>query len=214
MNDEGFRHQIVDTVRRFISDGLCTGTSGNLSIRNNNGILITPSGVPYDALTAADLVQLDSEGAVVSGVHKPSSEWRMHRDILAARTDVNAIVHVHSPSATAIACTRQGIPAFHYEVALVGGDSIRCAPYATFGTAELAVNALAALDARNACLLANHGQITLGTSIDAAYNMAQIVEGLARQYLLSCQFGEPVLLTAAEMQQTLERFSHYGRRDD
>jgi L-fuculose-phosphate aldolase len=206
------RRDIIATVRSFTGLGLGVGTAGNASVRVPGGLLITPSGVSYAELRPADIVQLNPAGELISGRLVPSSEWRFHRDILARRNDVGAVVHVHSAYATAIACTRRDIPAFHYMVAVAGGDSIRCAPYATFGTAALSRHALAALRGRQACLLANHGQIALGTDLRSALAMAQEVEELARQYWLSQQLRQPVLLAGKEMAVILEKFKHYGRR--
>ncbi|OGT84480.1 MAG: fuculose phosphate aldolase [Gammaproteobacteria bacterium RIFCSPLOWO2_02_FULL_61_13] len=206
------RRDIIAAVRSFAGLGLGVGTAGNVSVRAPGGVLITPSGVPYSELRPADIVQLNPAGEVISGRLAPSSEWRFHCDILARRNDVGAIVHAHSAFATAIACTRRDIPAFHYMIAVAGGDSIRCAPYATFGTAALSQHALSALRGRQACLLANHGQIALGSNLTAALAMAQEVEELSRQYWLSKQLRRPVLLAGREMKLVLEKFKNYGRR--
>ena len=212
MKHLALRREIIATARSIAGLGLGVGTAGNVSARVPGGVLITPSGVPYAELRAADMVQLNLAGKVISGRLAPSSEWRFHCDILARRKDVGAVVHVHSAFATAIACTRRGIPAFHYMVAVAGGDSIRCAPYATFGTAALSRHALSALRGRQACLLANHGQITLGVDLPAALAMAQEVEELSRQFWLSQQLRRPVLLAGKEMAVVLEKFKNYGRR--
>ena len=190
--------------------GLNRGSSGNLSVRTDDGLLITPSGVPPAALTAKAMVAMTIEGTWPAG-QRPSSEWRFHRDIYLARGGAGAVVHVHSPFATALACLRRDIPAFHYMVAVAGGDSIRCAFYATFGTQDLSDHALAALEGRHACLLANHGLIAVGADLDGAVRMAVEVEALAEQYWRALQVGEPVLLDAAEMAVVLERFATYGR---
>jgi L-fuculose-phosphate aldolase len=189
--------------------GLNRGTSGNLSVRSDDGLLVTPSGVVPAALTSDAMVAVTIDGVWPKG-RQPSSEWRFHRDIYRARGEVGAIVHVHSPFATALACLRRDIPAFHYMVAVAGGDSIRCAPYATFGSQELSDRALAALDGRRACLLANHGLIAVGADLDGAVRMAIEVEALAEQYGHALQVGEPVLLDAAEMAEVLEKFATYG----
>lgn len=214
MKREKLRDEIIQTVRLFNTTGLSIGTSGNLSARTAKGFLITPTGVPYEDLKPASLVELDSQGNVVGGRLKPSSEWRFHRDIYLSRGEVNAVVHVHSPHATAIACTRQSIPAFHYMIAIAGGDSIRCADYATFGTEELVKNVLRALQDRKACLLANHGMVALGESVKTAFKLAREVEELAKQYWLSRQAGEPVLLDDAEMKVNLEKIKTYGIQTD
>ncbi len=206
-------HQkIIETAKQFNVSGLSVGTSGNLSARTSQGYLITPSGIPYHQLKEADIVEMDLQGNVVHGDLKPSSEWHFHQDIYLAREEINAIVHVHSDYATGIACTRQDIPAFHYMVARAGGDSIRCAEYATFGTDALSQNAVKALQGRNACLLANHGMIALGESIDSAYKLAEEIENIAKQYYISKQLGEVVLLDGDEMKTNLEKFKTYGQQ--
>lgn len=207
------REEILETVLAFNSTGLSCGKSGNVSVLTEGGFLITPTGIAYDEMLARDIVELDTEGMIIKGRLQPSSEWHIHRDIYVSRVEVNAIVHVHSPYATAIACTRQDIPAFHYMVAVAGGDSIRCAEYATFGTEALSKNAIAALKGRYACLLANHGMITLGEDIQSAFNLALQVEDLAKQYWLSSQFGEPVILDEEEMRINLEKFKTYGKQE-
>ena len=206
------KQQLIDTVLAFHGKGLSAGTSGNASVRAGSGFLITPTGVAYESLQADSLVTLDLDGQLIEGDLKPSSEWRFHRAIYASRPEVSAVVHVHSPYATGIACTRKGIPAFHYMIALAGGDCIRCAAYATFGTEELSGNALAALQDRKACLLANHGQIAVGGDLQQALELAEAVENLARQYWISTLFGEPELLDADEMRVNLEKFRHYGEQ--
>jgi len=206
-------HQkIIETAKQFNVSGLSVGTSGNLSARTSQGYLITPTGIPYHQLKEADIVEMDLQGNVVYGDLKPSSEWHFHQDIYLAREEINAIVHVHSDYATGIACTRQDIPAFHYMVARAGGDSIRCAEYATFGTDALSQNAVKALQGRNACLLANHGMIALGESIDSAYKLAEEIENIAKQYYISKQLGEVVLLDGDEMKTNLEKFKTYGKQ--
>lgn len=204
------RRAIIAGVRSFAGLGLGVGSAGNISVRVPGGLLITPTGVPYAELRPADIVTLDEDGAVRAGRLVPSSEWRFHCDILRTRPDAGAVVHVHSTFAAAVACTRRDIPAFHYMVAVAGGDSIRCARYATFGTAALSRHALRALDGRRACLLANHGQIALGADLADALAMAREVEELARQYWIAQQLGRPVLLGRAEMNTVLEKFRHYG----
>ena len=206
-------HQkIIETAKQFNVSGLSVGISGNLSARTSQGYLITPSGIPYHQLKEADIVEMDLQGNVVHGDLKPSSEWHFHQDIYLAREEINAIVHVHSDYATGIACTRQDIPAFHYMVARAGGDSIRCAEYATFGTDALSQNAVKALQGRNACLLANHGMIALGESIDSAYKLAEEIENIAKQYYISKQLGAVVLLDGDEMKINLEKFKTYGKQ--
>ncbi len=208
--ERGLRVRIIDAARRMNASGMNQGRSGNVSARVEGGFLVTPTGVPYEELNPPDLVFMRRDGERV-GSYTPSSEWRIHRDIYEKRAESGAIVHTHSPFATSLACLRRGIPPFHYEVAFAGGNDIRCAEYATFGTQELSDNALAALEGRHACLLANHGVVALGRDIDAAFGMAAKVEALARLYWQALQAGEPVLLDDAEMARLLEKFSTYGR---
>ncbi len=204
------RQEIIDTALAMNAGRINQGTSGNLSVRLNDRILITPSGVAYDALRPEDLVEIAIDGRVI-GRGKPSSEWLFHRDLLSARRDASVVLHSHPVHATALACLRRDIPAFHYMVAVAGGDSIRCAPYATFGTQELSDHALAALVDRRACLLANHGVIVLGASLREALDLATEVEALAAQYLAALQVGEPALLTDAQMRDVLDRFAGHRR---
>ena len=212
MNEINLRKQIIETAIAFNTSGLSVGTSGNLSVRTSQGYLITPTGIPYHQLKEADIVEMDIQGNVIQGDLKPSSECHFHQGIYLAREEVNAIVHVHSDYATGIACTRQDIPAFHYMVARAGGDSIRCAEYATFGSEALSENALKALEERRACLLANHGMIALGEDLNSAYNLAEEVENIAKHYWLSKQSGEPVLLDDKEMEHNIEKFKTYGKQ--
>ena len=201
---------IIDACRAMNASGLNQGTSGNVSVRRGDGMLVTPSGVPYDATTPDMLVEVGADGAH-RGPLRPSSEWRMHLAIYAARPEAGAVVHVHSPYAAALSCHRRGIPAFHYMVAAAGGPDIRCADYATFGTGALSDAMMAALEGRRACLLANHGQIAFGPTLDKALWLAGEVETLARQYLLALGLGAPVELDGAEMDRVLALFATYGQ---
>lgn len=204
---------LIEAARRLDALGFMPSKAGNLSFRTADGFIITPSGVAYAALSECDLVTLDPSGAMRAGVNRPSSEWRLHAAIYAARPDALAIVHTHSPRATALACARRAIPPFHYMIALAGGADIRCAPYATFGTEELAEAAVAALEGRRACLLANHGVVALGRTIGEATRLAREVESLAGQYLDVLAAGvAPVLLTPLEMEQVHAQFQDYGQR--
>jgi L-fuculose-phosphate aldolase len=212
MSDLSLREEIIATANAMNATGLSPGKSGNVSARNAAGnVLITPTGVAYAALKPGDIVTLDGQGNVLAGGLQPSSEWHFHVAVYNARPEIGAIVHAHSLYATALACARREIPAFHYMVAAAGGDSIRCAPYATFGTRELAAFAVEALAGRMACLLANHGQIALGASPSKALAMAEEVESLAAQYVAALQIGQPVLLDAGEMRKVLEKFKTYGQ---
>lgn len=212
MNDQPLREAIIETVLSFQTNGLSVGTSGNASVRSGDGFLITPTGVVYDDLTTEKIVAMNMSGGVIKGDYKPSSEWHFHSGIYQARPEVNAIVHVHSPYATGLACNQKPIPAFHYMVARAGGDSIRCAEYATFGSEALSINAVSALEGRSACLLANHGQIALGKNLSQALSLAEEVEELAKQYSIALQFGTPVLLNKKEMKINLDKFKNYGKQ--
>jgi L-fuculose-phosphate aldolase len=205
------RRAIVETCRQMNVLGLNQGKAGNLSARVPGGLLVTPSGLAYDAMTPDDIVFMKTDGALPEGQRTPSSEWRFHRDILAARAEVGAVLHSHAMFATTLACLHRDIPAFHYMVAVAGGDSIRCAPYATFGTQALSDHALTALTDRRACLLANHGLIALGASVGEALDLGVEVETLAAQYWRALQVGEPHILPAGEMAVVLEKFKGYGR---
>lgn len=188
--------------------GINRGTSGNVSARVDKGFLVTPSALPYERTEPDDIVFVDADGAA-SGRRNPSSEWRFHRDIYAARPDAQAIVHTHASFATTLACLGRSIPAFHYMIAVAGGDDIRCAPYATFGTQALSDHAVRALGGRRACLLAHHGMITLGATLDAALALAVEVETLAEMYWRALAIGEPALLPADEMTTVVEKFDRY-----
>jgi L-fuculose-phosphate aldolase len=205
------REKIVATARTMDLAGFAPNKSGNVSVRANGGMLITPSGLPYARMTPADIVALDLDGTVGGG-GKPSSEWPFHAAIYKARPDALAIVHTHSPKATALACARRPIPAFHYMIAYCGGSDVRCADYATFGTPELADAVVRGLQGRKAVLLANHGVVAIGSSLEGAYAIAAEVENLAGEYLAILAAGlEPVILDEAEMERVAERFSGYGK---
>ena len=208
MKHRRLRRQIIETARQMNARGLNQGISGNLSARISGGLLVTPSGVDYDTLQPGGIVEMAFDGAwrCAEPARRPSSEWRFHRDILAARPEFGAVLHCHARNATALSCLRKDIPAFHYMVAVAGGDSIRCAPYATFGGETLSKNALAALKGRSSCLLANHGLIACAESLAQALALAVEVEELAAQYLLALQAGRPTLLSKAEMKRVLAKF--------
>ncbi len=209
--DPALRQAMLEAMRKLSALGLNRGTSGNVGVRLQDTFLVTPSGVPAEDLTAPSLVEMDFSGAVLSG-GKPSSEWRIHRDILAARADIGAVVHTHSRYATTLACLQREVPAFHYMIAAAGGDSIRCSPYALFGSQELSDLALQALAQRKACLLGNHGMLALGADLRAAMALALEVESLCEQYWSTLQIGEPHLLSTSQMQLVLEKFKTYGQR--
>lgn len=210
MNEKELRGELVRIANNLDAQGLNRGTSGNISARYEEGMLITPSGMGAEGLTEDDIVFVHWDGTA-RGRWKPSSEWLFHRDIYASREEFGAIVHVHPIAATALACLRRDIPPFHYMIALAGGDNIRCAEYATFGTQDLSDNALVALLERKACLLANHGMIAAGENLAEAYSIAVEVETLSEMYLRALQAGVPVLLNPHEFQDAQRRFGSYGK---
>jgi len=213
MTDTQLREAVIAVCRALGQRGLTHGTSGNVSVRRDDRrFFVSPTGMPYDALEPDDIPLMDLDGRWF-GRRRPSSEWRFHRDVFAFRDDVAAIVHTHSPKATSLACTGRGIPAFHYMVAVAGGPDIRCAPYYTFGTQELSDAAIAALEGRKACLLANHGVIAVGTSLPAALALAGEVENLAAQYCAALALGEVRILDEVEMRRVVEKFRTYGKHD-
>jgi L-fuculose-phosphate aldolase len=203
------RQQLIVTAIALNTSGINQGTSGNVSVRVDEGLLITPSGMSYSSLTPADIVLMDLNGQAYSS-RLPSSEWRFHVDIYKQRDDAQAIVHTHSIYATALACLEKGIPAFHYMVAMAGGKDIRCAPYATYGTQALSDLALVALEDRKACLLGHHGVIAAGADLARAFALASEIETLAQQYLAVLNIGEPTILSDAEMGVVVEKFANYG----
>jgi L-fuculose-phosphate aldolase len=206
------RDELVATAKHMSQLGLTPGMSGNVSVRSPQGtILITPSGMPYGDLVPDDCVELKQDGTVRPGQRTPSSEWQLHRDILGARQDVQAIVHTHSLFCTSISTLRRPIPAIHYMVVLAGGDEIPCAEYATFGSAQLALNAVSALRGGSACLLANHGMIALGATLPASLRLAAEVETLAGQYWHAAQLGTPHVLDHDELERVRARFAEYGQ---
>ena len=209
------RREMVDICRRMNSSGINQGTAGNLSARIDGGFLITPTSLPYDRMEADDIVEMGFDGTY-AGKHRPSSEWRFHRDIMQARQDINAILHCHSIYATTLACQYLPIPAFHYMVGVAGGTTIRVAPYATFGTQALSDNAIAALEGRLACLLGQHGQISLGKNLEASLWLASEVETLARLYVQAIPLGDLPILSDEEMARVIEqmRKMSYGQAPD
>ena len=211
MKHDGLRREIIAACLEMNGRGINQGTSGNISARVPEGLLITPSGIPYAEMEPSDIVLMHIDGSH-EGTRKPSSEWRFHRDIMANRAEVGAIVHAHSMFATTLACLRMDIPAVHYMIAAAGGPTIRCAPYVTYGTQALSDLAIEALEGRNACLLANHGMIVCETTMQRALGLAVEVEALSRQYCIARQTGTPVLLTEAEMDEALARYADYGKQ--
>ena len=210
MTEDQLRKQIISTALRMNEAGINRGKSGNVSARWKSGFLVTPSGLAYEKTKPADIVLVDANGKP-SGKREPSSEWRFHHDIYRTRKECLAVVHTHSSFATTLACLRLDVPAFHYMIAVAGGNSIRCAPYATFGTQELSDHAVAALQGRKACLLANHGVIALGADLEAALALATEVESLCEQYWRALQIGQPLVLPDEEMAIVIGKFKTYGK---
>ncbi|MDR2787643.1 MAG: class II aldolase/adducin family protein [Candidatus Accumulibacter sp.] len=210
------RRELIDVARRMAPARLNQGAAGNLSARarenGEDGYLITPSGMDYDTLTPEDIVFMRFDGTP-EGRRKPSSEWRFHQDVYVERPEAGAVLHAHAPFATSLACLRRDLPPFHYMIARFGGDTIRCAEYATFGTQALSRNALAALRERCACLLANHGLLVFGRTPGRAFALAVEFEALCEQYWRACQLGPPALLPPEEMRIVLAKFAAYGQQD-
>lgn len=205
------REQLVKTAQKLVALGLNKGTSGNCSVRHETGFIITPSGVDAEEMTANSMVNMQLDGSFEAN-QKPSSEWFFHRDIYQQRPEVSAVIHTHSMFATTIACLHKDIPPFHYMIAITGGDSIRCAPYALFGTQALSDVAMLALKDRKACLLANHGMIATGASLEEALSITVEVENLCEQYWRLLQLTPtPPLLTENEMQAVFQQFKGYGK---
>lgn len=206
------RCAIIEACLEMNHLGINQGTSGNISVRHEDYILITPTSVPYKQLKPEDIVKMEMNGSV-HGHLKPSSEWRFHLDILNARPEVNAVVHAHPTFSTILSIMEMDIPAIHYMIAVAGGEDIRCAPYATFGTEELSHHALKALENRKACLLAHHGSIAIGTNLEKALWLAVEVETLAKQYHGALQLGKPKLLSHEQMAGIIDKISNYGHAD-
>jgi L-fuculose-phosphate aldolase len=203
------REDLFNSTLALQALGLNQGTSGNASVRHGDGYLITPSGMPINEMSANSMVEMNMHGeAIAAG--KPSSEWRFHRDIYQSKPEVGAVIHTHSMFATTLATLRLEIPAFHYMIAVVGGDNIRCSDYALFGTQRLSDSAIEALKDRRACLLANHGMIAVGKSLQQALDVALEVETLCEQYWRALQIGKPSILSAEEMRDVFDQFKDYG----
>jgi L-fuculose-phosphate aldolase len=213
--ERALRASIVAKARWMNASGLNQGTSGNISARYKDVLLITPSATPYDSMTPESIAAMPLEGEYGSwsGPLKPSTEWRFHFDITKSRPDVGAIVHTHSTYATVLAIARKEIPACHYMIAAFGGTTVRCAGYARYGTKELSDLALKALEGRNACLLANHGMIALGSSLEKAMWLAVELETIAKQYYLALALGHPFILTDEQIAETARAFTTYGLQD-
>lgn len=208
----GLAAAVVATARAMNGCGINRGSAGNVSARDGaTGFLITPTGMAYEQIAAADIVAMDSDGGY-SGSRKPSSEWRFHRDLYAARPEVGAIIHTHAPFATSLACMTVDIPAFHYMIARFGGADVRCARYATFGTQELSEAVVEAMRGRCACLMAHHGMLVCGADLERTLALASEFETLCEQYWRVLQIGTPLLLGAEEMARVLAKFADYGQQ--
>ena len=212
-HDRAKRQSIIDACLQMNRLGINQGTSGNISLRHGDGMLITPTSTPYEAMKPEQIVFMKIDGTADTK-QRPSSEWRFHRDILKARPEVNAVVHAHPSYATILAIMGREIPPIHYMIACAGGDTIRCAPYATFGTEQLSQHAVTALEGRSACLLAHHGMIAIGPSLAKAMWLAVEVETLARQYHGCLQIGTPPLLSKTEIENVRARMAGYGPPDE
>ena len=207
--DDSILEQAVAIGVKLADKRLVRSSEGNLSLRRDEtSFLITPTGSKIHALNQRDFVTVEFDGSH-SGNYRPSSEWRFHKDIYQTRADAQAIIHTHSEYATALACTREDLPAFHYMVAIAGGDRIKCCDYALFGSEELSTNISVALEDRKACLIANHGLIVWGSSLDEAYTIASEIESLCKQYLIGRATGSVCLLSGDEMQEVIEKFQDY-----
>ncbi|MDC3040154.1 class II aldolase/adducin family protein [Candidatus Pelagibacter sp.] len=211
------RNKIIEFSLKLNSTNLSPLRSGNISLRSKentkDGYLITPSGKKYETLKPEDIVfmGLNEEEENNDSNNKPSSEWRFHRDIYVKKNDAQAIVHAHSPHATAVSSHGKSIPPFHYMIALAGGEDIKCAEYATFGTEELSNNVIKALENRSACLMSNHGQVAFGKNLEQAFELAQEIENICHQYTIALKLGEPKILSFEEMKKVLEKAKNYKK---
>ncbi|HEY3949161.1 class II aldolase/adducin family protein [Phenylobacterium sp.] len=212
LSEQQAREAIVQAMQAMDARGLNRGTSGNVSLRWGDGLLVTPSGVTPDRLTAEGIVHLDAEGHAAPGALKPSSEWRMHAGVLTRRPDVRAVVHCHARHATILACAGKPIPPAHYMVGVGGGSDVPLAPYAPFGSDELAQAVIETLQGRFACLMANHGLIAVSTSLPRALAIAEEIEEQAAVYWGTLAIGGPNLLTEDQMADILQRFQSYGQK--
>jgi L-fuculose-phosphate aldolase len=208
---ESLAQQVIDTCLSMNALGINQGSAGNVSVRFENGFLITPSGMAYERLRPRHIVLVDLQGYCADRLD-PSSEWRMHRDIYAEHGDAGAVLHAHSTFATALSCLRIGIPAFHYMIAVAGGRDIRCADYALFGTQELSDNMLSALSGRRACLLGTHGMICFHDNLERVLALGVEIETLAKQYWHARLAGDPVILSETQMHEVLRQFEGYGKQ--
>ena len=210
------RNQIIEYSLKLNSTNLSPLRSGNISLRgiedDKEGYLITPSGKKYETLKPEDIVFMGlNEDEKIAPTNKPSSEWRFHRDIYKNKKEAHAIVHAHSLHATAVSSHGKPIPPFHYMIALAGGDDIKCAEYATFGTEELSKNVIKALENRSACLMSNHGQVAFGKNLEDAFELAQEIENICHQYTIALKLGQPKILSFEEMKKVLDKAKNYKK---
>jgi L-fuculose-phosphate aldolase len=212
MSEATLRQALLEAARASVARGLNHGASGNLSVRTAEGFLITPTGMACDGLVMDDLVALRHDGSAAPGQRAPSSEWRLHRDLYAARPDLGAILHAHPRFCTTIACLREDLPPVHYMLAVTGADRVRCSDYATYGTEALSRTAVATIGASRACLLANHGLVAAGRDLDEALRVALEVETVAEYWWRARAVGSPVLLTTEQMADAIARFATYGKQ--
>lgn len=211
MKETQLKSKVLETAQAMNASGINRGASGNVSARWGEGFIVTPTGMPYERCTPDDMVRVDFDGTP-QGDRKPSSEWRFHRDIYQAYPEAGAVVHTHASFATSLACMDVEIPPFHYMIARFGGDSVRCASYALFGTQELSDAMIAALRDRRACLMAHHGMVVFGRNLEHALALAVELETLCEQYWRVLQMGQPKLLKDGDMAQVLEKFNSYGQQ--
>lgn len=211
MNELKIKKIIIKFAKLLNKTNLSPMRSGNISVRYNNGFLITPSGMKYDILKPNDIVFVNLNGKYNKSKNKPSSEWRFHKDIYKNKKDTNSIVHCHSKNALVLSCLRKKIPAFHYMVAIAGGVDIKCAKYATYGTSDLSKNIMTALKDRTACLIENHGQVSFSNSLESAFELAQEVEYLSEQYIECLRIGKPKILPIYEMKKVLSKVKNYKK---
>ena len=208
---KNLRLEVIKYARMLNNKKLSALRSGNISVRYKRGFLITPSGVKYSSLKNKDIVFVSLNGEFDNKKGIPSSEWRFHQDIYLSKKEAKAIVHAHSSCATAISTHGKSIPAFHYMVAMAGGNDIKCARYATYGTRELSKNILKSLKNRFACLIGNHGQIAFSENLSKAFELAEEVENLSHQYITALKIGKPNILSLKEMKKVLGKAKNYKK---
>lgn len=212
MTDSALRRELIDTCLEMNASGINRGTAGNISVRTvDNRFLVTPSGIPYHEMVPDQVVDMMVDGSY-AGDWKPSSEWRMHADIYAAKSEAKAILHCHAPHATAISCLRKDIPPFHYMIGVTGACVIRCARYELFGTQELSTAMMEAFGKGNTCLLANHGFTCFSKDLKSVLKLGIEIENLCQQYILACSIGNPAILSEGQMRDALGVFAGYGKQ--